>query len=66
MDVEPTNNVPTAHDSTLGNSGIATKHHLIYGFISLVVLVLGMGSVYFWQHSKVNKFVFNEWANLDW
>jgi hypothetical protein len=31
------------------------KHHLIFGLVSLVILLAGMGSVYTWQHHNVER-----------
>ena len=36
------------------NKTVSTTHHLVFGFLSLLVLLVGMGAVYLWQHHKVN------------
>jgi type II secretory pathway pseudopilin PulG len=40
---QPSNKVPS------------NTHHLVFGLLSLAVLIVGMSMVYLWQHHKVNE-----------
>jgi hypothetical protein len=55
MDTETQNtNISDGSDTVKVGKAVSAKHHLIYGLIYLIVLIVGMGSVYLWQHHKVN------------
>ena len=36
------------------NKTVSTTRHLIFGLLSLLVLIVSMGAVYLWQHHKVD------------
>lgn len=55
------NNASQPYPSVTQNSGqpsnkVPSKaHHLVFALVSLIVLIVGMGAVYIWQHHKVNE-----------
>ena len=47
-------NVPEEPNIKKNNSS-NTSHHLVFSLISLIVLLVAVGGVYYWQHNKVNS-----------
>ena len=56
MDTETQTTTPinAQHDASGANKAVSTTHHLMFSLLGVVVLIIGMGSVYAWQHHKVN------------
>lgn len=56
MDTETqTTTINTPQSATSSNKKVSITHHLLFSLLSLLVLIVGMGSVYVWQHHKVNE-----------
>ena len=56
MDTETqTTTINTPQSTTGSNKKVSITHHLLFSLLSLLVLIVGMGSVYVWQHHKVNE-----------
>ena len=59
MDIKNQNNDQAVNQQTQNFTKNTTKrganHHLIFGLLSLLILAVGIGAVYFWQHQKVNS-----------
>lgn len=51
---QTTNTVDSRHGAPYPSKTVSLAHHVTFGLLSLVVLALGMGAVYAWQHHKVN------------
>ena len=56
MDTETQTATPisTQQSAPHSNKTVSAAHHLLFSLLGLLVLVVGMGSVYTWQHHKVN------------
>jgi hypothetical protein len=48
-----TQTTETQHSERYLNKKVSTTHHLVFGLLSLLILVVGISTVYFWQHHKV-------------
>jgi hypothetical protein len=52
LQIPKPDNLANAQSSS---SKVSATHHLVFGLVSLLVLVAGIGAVYLWQHHKVNE-----------
>jgi uncharacterized Tic20 family protein len=53
-ETQTTTTINTQHSAPGSNKTVSATHHLMFSLLGLLVLIIGMGSVYVWQHHKVN------------